>query len=381
MTKFLKTAAVLFVTSSIILSGCSNSPKAEAKNPETIVSEEPLQEQRKEIKLETAPARNNADAASQSEPSKLLDKPVIDLSKVKPNEGGKVMVVMFHNFITTYKSGDKEYTTTFEDFRKLLPDLYEKGYRLVNLNDYINNNILVPAGYLPMVFTFDDGTSGQFNLVEENGELVANRDSAVGILEEFNERHPDFGLKGTFFVNLGGGTFEGKGTLADRLKYLTDKGFEIGNHTYNHIDLKQVTSSDKVQREIGENQKKMQELIPGYKMKSLALPLGNTTKEDIRSFVAKGEFESVAYENLAILEVGWDPNFSPVSKSFNPLSVHRVRASGIKPVEADLEWWLSQLSRNEQYISDGDPDIVTVPKGKEANVDPGRLEDKKLVTY
>jgi len=45
-------------------------------------------------------------------------------------------------------------------------------------------------------------------------------------MEEFYEKHPDFGLKGTFYVNLGNSTFEGAGTLQQRLQYLVDKGFE-----------------------------------------------------------------------------------------------------------------------------------------------------------
>jgi hypothetical protein len=128
--------------------------------------------------------------------------PIIDYQTIKPNEAGKIMVVMFHNFVSEYKSGDKEYTTTFNAFDELLQLLYDMDYRLVNLNDMIRNNIDVPAGKIPMVFTFDDGTAGQFNLVETEDGLVANRLSAVGIMEEFNKTHPDFGLKGTFFVNL-----------------------------------------------------------------------------------------------------------------------------------------------------------------------------------
>src|SRR5690606_20232884 len=131
-------------------------------------------------------------------------------------------------------SGDKEYTTTFDEFRSLLEELYERGYRLISLEDYLNNNISVPAGCIPIVFTFDDGSPGQFNLIEENGKLVVNPKSAVGIMEEFYREHPDFGLEGTFYVTLGGGTFNGAGTLEDRLKYLVDRGFEIGNHTLNH---------------------------------------------------------------------------------------------------------------------------------------------------
>jgi len=46
-----------------------------------------------------------------------------------------------------------------------------------------------------IIFTFDDGTSGQFNLVEENGTLKVNKKSAVGIMEDFMRSILISGLK------------------------------------------------------------------------------------------------------------------------------------------------------------------------------------------
>lgn len=304
----------------------------------------------------------------------------IDLAKVKPNEAGKIMIVMFHNFVESYKSGDKSYTTTFDDFRKLLDTLYTADYRLVNLNDFVNNKIDVPAGFIPIVFTFDDGTAGQFNMVDNNGKLEVNKQSAVGIMEEFSKAHPDFGLKGTFYVNLGCAVFPGKGTVQDRLAYLTGKGFEIGNHTFNHTNLKKVKTAEEVQKAIGENQKKLLEILPDYTFNTMSLPYGSPAK-DLKNFVEKGEFEGLKYINAGIMEVGWDPSVPPASRKFNPLSIHRVRASGIVPVEADLAWWLKKLSKAEQYISDGNTNKVTIPKGKEALLDPSKLGDMQLVVY
>ena len=304
----------------------------------------------------------------------------IDLNTVKPNESGRIMVVMFHNFVEEYVKGDKAYTTTFGAFEKLLDTLYASGYRLVSLNDYLNGNIDTPAGCIPMVFTFDDGTAGQFNLIEENGVLKANPRSAVGILEKFNETHPDFGLKGTFFINLGNQTFSGAGTTAQRLEYLKSKGFELGNHTYSHINLKNAKTAEKVQQEIGGNQKEMYKLLPGYSFTTFSLPYGAPSKE-LTQYVIKGEYEGVGYENKAIMEVGWDPAPSPFSVKFDPLSTHRVRSSGITPVDSDLAWWLDNLKRDKQYISDGDPATVTVPQASAEFVDQARLSGRTLVTY
>jgi len=366
-----RNTALVMLMLSLILTGCSKSPKfEEGKNSAATMQPSVI-------------TTDNASPTPTPEEVVATPVPTIDLETVKPDESGKIMVVMFHNFVESFqptKYDDGAYTTTFDEFRKLLVTLYDKGYRLISMADYLNNNISVPAGCIPMIFTFDDGTSGQFNLVNEGGKLVANKNSAVGILEEFNETHPDFGLKGTFYVNLGNSTFEGEGTLKERLEYLVNKGFEIGNHTYTHINLLNAKSADEIQKEIGLNQKTMYELIPGYKMNTFSLPYGAPSK-NLQEYVVKGEYEGVKYENLAIMEVGWDPAYSPVSKSFNPLSVHRVRASGINPVDADLAWWLKNLTREGQYISDGDPDTITVPKSKEENIDHDKLQGKRLVTY
>ncbi len=358
---------ILLIIAAMLLSGCGNKLQS-GKTPE------------KGGGTVTSTGETDAALATQATPEPTPSPAPIDLSVVKPNEAGKIMVVMFHNFVETYKSGDKAYTTTFADFKKLLGTLYDSGYRLINFKDYLSNNINVPAGFIPIVFTFDDGTAGQFNLTEENGALDINPRSAVSIMEEFNKEHPDFGLKGTFFVNLGDNTFPGGGTVSQRLKYLIDKGFEIGNHTYTHINLKKTTDANTIQKEIGGNQKKMYELIPDYKMNIFSLPYGLPSK-DLQQYVVKGTFEGVDYENLAIVEVGWDPALSPVNPKYNPLSVHRVRASGLTPVDADLAWWLKQQKRDSQYVSDGNPDTVTVPKSKEENVDTTKLNGRKLVVY
>lgn len=369
--KFLIISVIIIVFISIMFEGCSkNEIQKQGFPPEM----QPAQEQ-STTKESPAPGPETT-----AVPAPESTRPSIDLNVVKPDESGKIMVVMFHNFVDAYKKGDKDYTTTFNDFRTLLQTLYDSGYRLISLSDYMSGSISTPAGFIPMVFTFDDGTAGQFNLVEENGKVSVNRQSAAGIMEEFNGIHPDFGLKGTFFVNLGDNTFTGKGTVSERLKYLIDKGFEIGNHTYTHINLKKAKTADEIQKEIGGNQKKMYELIPGYAFTAFSLPYGLPSKE-LQQYVEKGEFEGVKYLNKGIMEVGWDPSLSPYSGKLNLLSIHRVRASGIVPVNSDLAWWLKEMKRDKQFVSDGDPSTVTVPKGKETLLDTQRLQGRTLITY
>lgn len=274
------------------------------------------------------------------------------------NEMGKVMVLMYHQFVNKETN---EWTRSYDNFRKDLQTLYDKGYRPVNLRDYINGSIDIPAGYTPVVFTFDDGTSGQFNLIEQNGTLTANPKSAVGIMEEFSKAHTDFPLKGTFFINQTG-FFNGKGTSQERLKYLVDKGFEIGNHTMDHPNLNKISTAEEIQSEIGGHVKKTQEFLPGYVVDELALPLGISSKK-FPEYIEKGQYEGTTYQNKVILLVGSNPALSPVDTRLNLLKLPRIRAMGNKPVKEDMYYWLDYFDRNpdQKFISDGNKDVFTIP--------------------
>lgn len=299
----------------------------------------------------------------------------------KPNETGKIMVVIFHKFVDTIapKNKDDQFTTTFKDFETLLGRLNDMGYRLISLNDFIDNNISVPRGFIPIVFTFDDGTADEFSLVRNHIQLQVKSNTAVGVMEKFYLKHPDFGLKGTFYVNLGLKTFEGSGTLSERLKFLIDKGFEIGNHTLNHINLQNISEENKIIMEIGANQKRMYELIPGYTMNTFSIPYGLAPLETEYRSLIKGEYKGVKYKNKAIMKDASLPMYSPIDKEFDPMKVKRVLSKGMKPEEGDLDWWLERMTLEEQYVSDGNPDAVTVPLECLSKVDLGKLKGKRLI--
>lgn len=378
--KKISVSLLALIIATLTFTGCTNKDVYSNKEAVATSSETSIQTHQVENSNKNTEVSNSTNTET-AQVSQSTEVQAIDYSKIKPNESGQIMVVMFHNFVETYPKGNNDFTTTFEEFEKLLTELYDKNYRLVNLSDMLNNDIDVPAGCIPMVFTFDDGTAGEFNLITKDGKLVVNPKSAVGIMEAFNEKHPDFGLKGTFYVNLGVSTFKGEGTMSERLNYLIEKGFEIGNHTKTHVSLPDVKTSQKMQEEVGGNQRLMEEYVPAYKFNSFSLPFGNASKE-LKDYVVKGNYEGTEYNHKAIMLVGANPAPSPVSSKFNPLAVPRVRATGMKKVECDLAWWLDSVSKgNSQYISDGNKDTVTVPKSKQQNVDMSKLNGKQLITY
>ena len=199
------------------------------------------------------------------------------------------------------------------------------------------------CGCTPIILTFDDGTSGQFNLIESGDQLVANPKSAVGIMEEFYKEHPDFGLNGTFYIN-GTSIFSGKGTVKQRLEYLIDKGFEIGNHTNTHPYLNK-SSSEEIKEEVGIVNNLVKELT-GYEINSLALPYGISSK-DYADLLAKGSYKDVEYENKIILLVGAEPALSSNNEKVNLQRLPRVRATGgNKRVDCDLYYWLDVMDKN-----------------------------------
>lgn len=258
------------------------------------------------------------------------------------NESGKIIIAMFHRFAD--KDLD-EWTRSYDNFYNDLKYLYEHNYRTISLNDYINNDIKVPVGCTPIVFTFDDGSKGQFNLIkDENGELVANPKSAVGIMERFYNEHPDFGLNGTFFINSSS-FFTGEGTNEEKLKYLIDRGFEIGNHTSTHVNFSKVTP-ETIQKEVGTVANLVRKLADGYEISALALPYGISSKE-YKSYIAKGEYDGQEYENKVILLVGANPALPANNEKVNLLALPRVRATGGgKSVECDLYYWLDVMEKN-----------------------------------
>lgn len=367
--KFISIALILL----LLVAGCSgNTNKTKADNDS--MSDNQAQ-QNNEGKVDN---NENEQGKDEEENSYVDPKEKIDLS-LKPNEAGQIMVLMYHNI----GKEEAEWVRTPENFKKDLKTLYEKGYRPISLEDFVNNNINVEAGLTPVVLTFDDGNQNNFNIIEKDGEKIVDPDCVVGILEEFNREHPDFPLKATFFV-FGSNPFRQPELLEYKLNYLVEKGFDIGNHTSEHNDMSKINDANKIQKVIGEQAAFLESYVSGYKVNTYALSYGARPKDkSLYSYLQKGEYEGKSYENIAVLNVGWDPSVSPIDKAFDPYSIHRVRASETKVDGVGMYDWLAVMDKNpdRRYISDGNPDIVTVPKKLEEKVDKDKLGDKELYIY
>lgn len=289
--------------------------------------------------------------------------PEINYNEVMPYEVGHIMVIMYHGI-----EDRPPYHRIKEDFVKDLQYLYDHGYRLISMKDYKSGNITTPAGFKPVVLTFDDGLSTTFSLEDKNGELVVKEDTAIDLLEDFCKEHPDFGKAATLYINGGKGAFDGAGTYEERLKWLVDHGYEIGNHTNTHPKLSQL-NGEQVQEELGKVDRLIKEALPNYMVDTLTYPHGIRPEEAFRPLVVDGTYEGSAYHyELGFREGPSGPMVASFHKAFDPFNCPRVRGS--EGEEGDLWWWLEYYEDHKelQYVSDGDPKRIAVPKDKEDNV-------------
>lgn len=293
-----KSTLTVLLLVAFILVGCTSSPVVpELKSPDETLphTEDPIEEPKEEVYEE------------------------IDLEKVRPNELGQIMVLMYHQI----GPEEREWIRTPENFRKDLQALYDNGYRLVSLKDVLRGEIKVEAGYTPVVITFDDGTEGQFRYIERNGEWIIDPDSAVGILLEMNEKNPGFGTAATFYVNTN--PFRQPEHTQRKLEELVEYGMDIGNHTLTHPNLSHITSPEEMAKEMGALVREIQRYLPDYEIDSLALPFGVHPTEDLYPHAIKGQYNGTPYHNQGVLLVGSHPSQSPFHKDFNPLRIPRIR--------------------------------------------------------
>lgn len=311
---------------------------------------------------------------SSVEPQDQNPREKVDLS-LKPDESGRIMILMYHNI----GEEEKEWVRTPENFIRDLTVLYEKGYRPISLRDYARGYIDTEQGFTPVVLTFDDGNQNNFRYLD-NGEI--DPASAVGLLLDFHESHPEFPLEATFFLN-GPGVFQQKGMEEKKLRFLLDKGMDVGNHSLEHANLKQ-TDGLETQRQIGAQAQFLENLIgdESYQIDLLALPYGGRPKEEsLIPYLSEGTFEGQSYKNIAVLNVGWNPAWSPYDGRFDPAGIPRIRASETKVDQVGLYNYLEYFDKHpeERFISDGQPGLITVPKVHQDRLRP--IEDKEIYTY
>ena len=286
------------------------------------------------------------------------------------DESGLIPVMMYHGIVnlkdsdTAYTGGnvDKDgYTRTAESFRKDLDYYYNEGYRMIRLEDYIDGKIDTEMGKSPIVLTFDDGLENNIKVtgLDSNGNIIIDPNSAVGILEEYKKKYPDYNVTATFFIN--GGLFRQTEYNEKILNWLIDNGYDIGNHTYTHVDFTTV-DKNKATEEVGKMYQKLDGIIKDKYVNIVALPFGSPYDDDHSNFkyIIEGTYNGYTYNTKSTLRVGWEANYSPFSKSFNPQFIKRIRAYDNNGENFDIKMNFNRL-KETRYISDGDINTIVIP--------------------
>lgn len=347
----------------LVLVGCKEQEKTNAEIKEQADKKDEIKEEVKELTIEDY-QNNNVD------------------------ELGEVPIMMYHgihhkkNSETEYTGGNVDkngYQRTTEAFINDLEFYYNEGYRMIRLTDYVDGNIDVELGKSPIILTFDDGLSNNIKVtgLDENGNIIIDPNSAVGILESFKEKYPDYNVTATFFVN--GGLFQQKEYNQKILKWLIENGYDIGNHTYSHVDFTTVNSK-KTSEEVGKVYELLDSFIPGKYVNIIALPFGSPygLEHDNMNYIFNSNYNNNTYETKSALRVGWKAESSPFSSEFNPKFLKRIRAYDNNGEEFDIEMNFKLLEKS-RYISDGNINNVVIPEYKESILNVNL--QRKLIIY
>lgn len=254
---------------------------------------------------------------------------------------GRIPVLEYHVI-----AGEKNslYTRTAASFRADLEEAYKRGYRPITIAQMLDKDFRdVPAGMSPVVAVFDDASDSQFRYVEQNGKLVIDPTSAVGIWVDFAKSHPGWKNRAVFCMLNGGAA--GHNFFGDnpkfggqkkewrflKVKWLSDQGFELCDHTLWHAKLNKYPDAV-VQEQIARNAMGIDSAVPGYKIRTMALPYGLWPKN--RPLAWHGSWtepktgRTHSYNFEAVLEVSGGPALSPYDPKFDPKKINRIEAIG-----------------------------------------------------
>lgn len=289
----------------------------------------------------------------------------------KWSDNTKITHIFFHTLIVDTDlafDGDSDaddynqVMTTVDEFKKIIQEMYERGFVLVNLHDIakietqadgtekmVAQPIMLPEGKTPFVLSQDDVSYYEYMtgdgfakrlIIDENGKLaneyvqedgttVTGSYDVLPILEDFIEEHPDFSYRGA------------KGILA-LTGYNGVFGYRTSDFWYNP-DCDYFIDSEK---NIAERAK-------------MEYPNENIEQD-------KETAKKIAQ---AIKELGWE------------LASHSWGHPNLGECDIDRFKWDTDMWEKEVEPILGDTDIMIFPKGADVGTWRGYEEDNERYAY
>lgn len=197
----------------------------------------------------------------------------------------QVPILMYHRFNPQPGGGSYSYTTSLSNFQKHLNLLYEAGFSLVSLNDWLLGKIHVPEGRRPLIITIDDLFYADQLSLDEDGQPADY--SGLGLLWHFSQDHPDFNFHVAMFYNFGDKGYantytNGSFTVQDGWRQDRSEAIAWGikngaipyNHFFDHPFLDRL-SPDEILWQLEENETALREALGMIGEEQLAENLPN----------------------------------------------------------------------------------------------------------
>lgn len=179
-------------------------------------------------------------------------------------EDPTTVVLTYHQFAANHAKQSTSLKVRFEDFENQLIQLYNAGFSLVSLEDWLAGKIIVPPGRRPLVLSLDDLYFNNQLRLGEDGQPID--ECGLGILWDFYQAHPEFGYSAALFVNLGNKLYANPDDpgwemeLAETIAWGMDHDLMPYNHFYTHPEL-QKTSAAGILWELEINDQYLRELL------------------------------------------------------------------------------------------------------------------------
>jgi hypothetical protein len=227
--------------------------------------------------------------------------------------------------------------------------LYDAGYSLVSLQDWIEGDLSLPTGRKPLAITIDDAFFGDQISLDDHGIPLGN--TGLGILWQFAQLHPDFGFKASLFANFGDKYYgdlpnndwfiydnQWKQELGDVIAWCLNHNIGVYNHLYMHPRL-DLTRPGDVHSEVAKNDAAIRDFLTNSGHADsiqllhnvIALPYGiwppsKVGKQSILNYIdpdgrpVEAIFEAGSYTDAGYLQ-------SPYSSEFDPMHIPRINGS------------------------------------------------------
>ena len=246
-----------------------------------------------------------------------------------------------------------------EDFRLALLELYDAGFSLVSLDDWLDGEMIVPSGRRPLVMTMDDLFYTNQILLDENG--MPEPDTGIGALWQFSQEHADFGFHMALFIVLGDKYFpfdpqyssepryagrDWESELAQTIVWCIEHDAMIYNHTYWHGYLGGVPHPISIKtflEQLTLNDNYLRQLLKKIGREDLITQLGNIialtggippqTQSDWTKLLAYKNPEGESLQAvLGIYSAPTDPSYwqyltRPYAPDFDPSRIIRIVAN------------------------------------------------------